>query len=225
MLGHHAALLLLARLGDWDPGDYWKEDHPAQVAFRAVVATGFDSPRRGCAPGIDGCGVQTYAFPLATIARAYALLADPDGDPAPRPARASRRHLPHVRDAMAAHPELVAGTRDRLDTSLMKAVPGPPRVKSGHRGAPRGIGMLPDRAERARRHPDWPSRSKMETGTSERTWAATVEALRQVRHPRGSGAPGARAGITGRRSLDPHGRLAGETVPAFELAPVGELTA
>ena len=40
--------------------------------------------------GIDGCGILTYAFPLREVARAYAILADPDGDPGRRPARRAR---------------------------------------------------------------------------------------------------------------------------------------
>src|SRR5699024_10391325 len=118
------------------------DDHPAQVAYRAVVARAFGTTPGRLRTSIDGCGVATYAFPLRDIARADALLADPpaarDGDPraALGPAR------PLVRDAMLAHPEIVAGTRDRLDTSLMKAAPGR-IVSKGGMEALRGLGILP----------------------------------------------------------------------------------
>ena len=47
---------------------------------------------RSSRPPIDGCGIETYAFRLREVARAYAMLADPAGDPGQRPAvRAGRR--------------------------------------------------------------------------------------------------------------------------------------
>ena len=90
---------------------------------------------------IDGCGILTYAFTLAEVARAFAFLADPAGIPAgdPRPRLAAS--LTRIRDAMLGHPEMVAGSRERLDTSLMKAVPG--RVVSkGGMEALRGVAIL-----------------------------------------------------------------------------------
>src|SRR6187551_1013287 len=34
--GQHSVFLLLSKLNGWDPADYWLDDHPAQVAYRAV---------------------------------------------------------------------------------------------------------------------------------------------------------------------------------------------
>ena len=39
--GQHAVSILLSKLKGWDPTDYWHDDHPAQVAYRAVVARAF----------------------------------------------------------------------------------------------------------------------------------------------------------------------------------------
>jgi hypothetical protein len=54
------------------------------------------------------------------------------------------------------------------------------------------------------------------------TWAATIEALRQA-----GILDGQALRVLGRYHrppiLDPHGRVAAEAVPEFELAPVGEL--
>ena len=72
---------------------YWLDDHPAQVAYRAVVARAFGTTPGKLRTAIDGCGVATYAFPLREIARAYAFLADPSAVPASDPrvvARAGR---------------------------------------------------------------------------------------------------------------------------------------
>ncbi|HEV7809823.1 MAG TPA: asparaginase, partial [Candidatus Limnocylindrales bacterium] len=122
--GQHSVFLLLSRLKGWEPDGYWLDEHPAQVAYRSVVARAFGTTPAKLRTAIDGCGVATYAFPLREIARAYALLAAPSAPPE-RDSRSSLAPaLTIVRDAMLANPEMVAGTRDRLDTSLMKAAPG-----------------------------------------------------------------------------------------------------
>ncbi len=54
------------------------------------------------------------------------------------------------------------------------------------------------------------------------TWAVSVEALRQAGVLDG-GAMRELARYHRPVILDPHGRLGAETVPEFELAPVGEL--
>ncbi len=220
--GQHSVFLLLAKLGGWDPETYWQEDHPAQAAYRETIADVFGVPNARLVTGLDGCGVLTYAFPLRDVARAYAMLADPGAIPSTDPRAPLAKHLYHVRDAMLAHPELVAGNRDRLDTSLMKAVPGRVVSKSGME-ALRGVGILA--GARGAGSPASGLALKIEDGDGyERaTWSATVEALRQV-----GVLEGQELRVLARYhrppSLDPHGRVAAETMPAFELAPVGELT-
>jgi L-asparaginase II len=219
--GQHSVFLLLSRLRGWDPDGYWLDGHPAQVAYRAVVARAFGTTPGKLRTGIDGCGVSTYAFPLREVARAYALLADPS---APRASDARSSLAPAltlVRDAMLAHPEMVAGTRDRLDTSVMKAAPGR-LVSKGGMEALRGLAVLPGRGGT-----DAPASGiaiKIEDGDGyERgTWSATVEVLAQA------GVLDAQAlrGLAHYHrpvDLDPHGRVGAEAIPDFELAPLGEL--
>jgi hypothetical protein len=55
------------------------------------------------------------------------------------------------------------------------------------------------------------------------TWAASVEALRQAGVLEGQ-ALRVLARYHRPQYLDPHGRTGAEAIPAFELAPVGELT-
>jgi L-asparaginase II len=218
--GMHAAQLLLARVADWTLDDYWQPDHPVQVAVRAVVARVFATAPERLVTATDQCGVDTYGFPLRAVAAAYALLAGPDALPAADPRRTLSAPLRIIRDAMLANPEQVAGTRDRLDTSLMKARPGRLVVKGGAE-ALRGIAILADRASGT---PASAFAIKVEDGGGfERAaWSITVEALRL-------------AGILGGQSLralaryhrpvqlDPHGKIAAETIPEFDLVPVGEL--
>jgi L-asparaginase II len=225
--GQHSVFILLSRLMGWDADGYWHDEHPAQVAYRAVIARTFRTTPGRLRTGIDGCGVATYAFPLRDVARAYAFLADPTAVPASDPRASLAPSLRLVRDAMLANPDMVGGTRDRLDTSLMKAAPGR-IVSKGGMEALRGLALLPG----VRPGLNGGGASSDATGIAlkiedgdgyERgTWAATVETLAQ-------------AGVLDASelrqlaryhrplSLDPHGRVGAEAVPDFELAPLREL--
>ena len=221
--GQHSVFLLLCRLNGWTTNEYWLDEHPAQVAYRAAVAAAFGTTPAKLRLGIDGCGVATYAFPLRDIARAYAFLADPASVPASDPRSEVAGSLAIVREAMLANPELVAGTRDRLDTSLMKALPGR-IISKGGMEALRGLAILPGPRARSQASGASGMAIKIEDGDGydRGTWAATVEALAQ-------------AGVLDGQPLrmlsryhrpitaDPHGRPAAEAIPSFELAPLGEL--
>ena len=220
--GQHSVFLLLCRLDNWSTDGYWLDEHPAQKAYREVVAKAFGTTPAKLRTGIDGCGVATYAFPLREIARAYAFLADPASVPAGDPRASVGGSLTIIRDAMLAHPELVAGSRDRLDTSVMKALPGR-IVSKGGMEALRGVAILPGPRARGQAAASGMA-IKIEDGDGydRGTWAASIEALAQ-------------AGVLDGQPLrmlsryhrpitsDPHGRPAAEAVSSFELAPVGEL--
>jgi L-asparaginase II len=221
--GQHSVFLLLSRLKGWDPERYWEEGHPAQVAYRSAVARAFGVEPAALRLAIDGCGIPTYAFTLRDVARAYAMLAEPAAVPTADARRALAPALTIIRDAMMANPELVAGSRDRLDTSLMKAVPGRLVSKSGME-ALRGVAIL--RGPRSMGRESGPTGMAVKIddgdGYDRGTWAASIEALRQ-------------AGVLDTSplrqlaryhrpvDLDPHGRLAAESIADFELVPVGEL--
>jgi L-asparaginase II len=218
--GQHSVFLLLSKLKGWDPTEYWLDDHPAQVAYRAVIARTFGTTPGRLRTSIDGCGVATYAFPLREIARAYAFLADPTAvrDADPRASLAAA--LTRVRDAMLAHPEMVGGTRDRLDTSLMKAAAGTV-VSKGGMEALRGLALLPGAGSSATASG---IALKVEDGDGyERgTWAATVETLAQAGVLDGQ-ALRVLARYHRPVDLDPHGRVGAEAIAEFELAPLREL--
>jgi L-asparaginase II len=221
--GQHSVFLLLCRLNGWSTDQYWEDEHPAQQAYRAAVAKAFGTTVPRLRTGIDGCGVATYAFPLREIAKAYAFLADPESVPRSDPRSAVASHLRAVRDAMLANPELVAGSRDRIDTSVMKALPGR-IISKGGMEALRGLAIIAGPRVRDEAAGASGMAIKIEDGDGfdRGTWAATVEALAQ-------------AGVLDGQPLrmlaryhrpvtsDPHGRPAAEAVPAFELAPIREL--
>jgi len=221
--GQHAVSLLLSRLRGWDLETYWEADHPSQEAYRSAVARAYGTTPDRLRTALDGCGVETYAFRLREVAQAYAFLADPAAVPKRDPRSSVAPALTIVRDAMLANPEMVAGRHDRLDTSLMKAAEGRVISKAGME-ALRAIAIVPG----PRIGTGFDAASglavKIEDGDGydRGTWAASVEALRQV------GVLDAQAlRLLARYHrptiLDPHGRVGAESVPEFELAPVGEL--
>jgi L-asparaginase II len=216
--GQHSSMILLARLNNWSLEDYWQPEHPGQAAYRAVVAAAFRTAPDRLVRAIDGCGIETYAFSLAEVARAYAFLADPASVPVGDPRARLAASMTRIRDAMLAYPEMVAGTRERLDTSLMKALPG--RVVSkGGMEALRGVAIV---GSDRRTSSGMALKIEDGDGYERATWAATVEALRQA-----GLLEGARLRELARyhrpASLDPHGRVVAEAIAEFELAPIGEL--
>jgi L-asparaginase II len=221
--GYHTAFLLLARMQGWPLDEYWLDDHPTQQAARDVIARSFGVPASKLVTSLDGCGVPTFAFPLREIAKAYAFLADPESVRSDDARSGLAASVAVVRDAMLANPEQVGGTRERLDTSVAKALPGRLVAKGGAEGL-RCFAILPGpRAKGGSAGASGLALKVEDGGAADRaTSAASVEALVQ-------------AGVLDGQALrvlaryhrptvsDPHGRPAGEAIAAFELAPVGEL--
>ena len=216
--GQHTSMLLLCRINDWPFEEYWRPDHPVQGLYARTIARAFSTVAELLMTSTDACGVPTYAFPLREVARAFAMLADPAAVPSDDARSSLAGPLRRIRDAVMANPEMVAGTRDRLDASVMKAVPGRILAKGGAEGL-RGFSILP-----AGRSAATGVAIKVEDGGGfdRATSAVAVETLRQIGL---LDAAALRAlGLYHRPlSLDPRGEPAAQAVAAFELAPVGEL--
>jgi L-asparaginase II len=186
---------------------------PSQVAVREVVSGVFGVALNALRTSVDSCGVYTYAFPLADIARAFGLLAEPDGIYA--------ASLTRIRDAMMAAPEMVGGSRDSSDTQLMKARRGLIVLKGGAE-ALRGVGIL--RGARGGGSAPFGVAIKIEDGDPKC-------ASQQGSDGRGAGAAGRvgwrRPRAAGRHAspaaYDPRGTEVGQSVASFELAPLSEL--
>jgi L-asparaginase II len=222
--GFHAASLLLCRIGGWSLPDYWRPDHPAQLAQAAMVARIFGVRQADLLSAVDNCGVLTYAFPLATTARAFALLADPDSVAAAQPAAQLGQLAPflkRIRDAMLAAPEMVGGSRDASDTMLMRARPGLLVSKGGAEGL-RGIGLLPGARGAGTPAAGMVLKIADGDGRGRASRSTSVEALAQV------GALDAHAlerlhNLHRPPTRDPRGVEIAVTVPVFQLAPLSEL--
>jgi L-asparaginase II len=124
---------------------------------------------------------------------------------------------------MLAHPEMVGGRHDRLDTSIMKAAPNRLVSKAGME-ALRGLAILPGARVGSNGRGASGMAVKIEDGDGydRGTWAASVEALRQAGVLDGQ-ALRVLARYHKPTILDPHGRIGAESIASFELAPVGEL--
>jgi L-asparaginase II len=145
--GKHAGFLALAQHLGVDVAKYLETDTACQLQIRRAV-----EEMTGAGPGelsvaIDGCSAPTFRVPLAKLATGLARVANPDGLAEPR-----RRACERMTAAAAAWPELIAGTRGRLCTDLIRASKGRlfPKVGSeavyviGVRGADRGIAIKVD---------------------------------------------------------------------------------
>lgn len=122
--GKHCGFLALGKHLGAGP-DYVDPAHPVQLAVRDAFehVTGMDTPGFG----IDGCSAPNFATTLHGLARAMAFFAtsgDTDG---------RSRAAATLRDAMIAHPVLVAG-EGRACTRLMRACNGRAAVKTGAEG-------------------------------------------------------------------------------------------
>jgi L-asparaginase II len=217
--GQHASMLLLCRMSGWPLEEYWRVDHPVQRLYSATVARAFDTTPEMLVASTDACGVPTFAFSLYEVARAFATLADPAAIPATDARAGLADALTQIRDAMLANPDMVGGTRERLDSSVMKAVPGRILSKGGAEGL-RGFALLPGGGRAVASG----VALKIEDGGgfARAVSAASVEVLKQV------GVLDLAALRALHRyhrpvALDPRGEPAAEAVAQFELIPVGEL--
>ncbi len=218
--GFHTASLLMAKLGGWSLADYWRPEHPTQVAMAETVARVFGVRPAALVTAVDNCGVHTYAFPLVAVARAFVLLADPAGaaDTARRPLVPA---LTKIRDAMMAAPEMVGGAYASPDTTLMRARPGLLVSKGGAEGL-RGIGLLPGARGADSGAAGVAIKIEDGDGFGRASQSVSVEALAQLR---------ALSGATLERlnelhqppTKDPRGVEIAVAIPSFRLAPLSEL--
>lgn len=112
--GKHAGFLAYCAQHGLPLDSYLEPEHPLQQAIRRDLARCARLPEEALAAGVDGCSAPNYAMPLARLAMAYARLAHGAGD------EEFGESFAALGAAMAAHPELVSGTR-RSDAAYMRA--------------------------------------------------------------------------------------------------------
>lgn len=161
--GKHAGFLTVARHLGVPTRGYVDRAHPVQQLVTAAIHDLTGSRPERTPWGIDGCGIPTFALPLAGLATAMARLAAAGTLAAPRAAAARA-----ILAAMRAHPALVGGS-GRFDTVVMSALPDLV-VKGGAEGCHAAI--LPAQG--------WGVAVKIEDGAKRAAEVAVLAVLRRM---------------------------------------------
>ncbi|NNE65321.1 MAG: asparaginase [Pyrinomonadaceae bacterium] len=169
--GKHAAMLALAQHINADPDTYLDPGSPVQGVILETISIFSEVDANDIAMGTDGCSAPNFALPLRAMARAYGKLVNPPEDFDPNLEAACRR----IVYAKTKYPEFVGGSV-RLDTKVMKALPGRIVCKVGAEGV-WTLGVMP--TER------WPDglaiAMKIDDGNDYRARpAAGIELLRKL---------------------------------------------
>jgi L-asparaginase II len=214
--GKHAGMVLFAKASGWPIDGYWQPGHPVQRMALETVSALSDVPIEEIETAVDGCGVVTFGTPLRGLATAFARLADPSAVADP-PLRGA---MTRIRDAMMAHPELVAGERRRIDTALMRAFPKQVLSKGGAEGV-LAMALPPDALPAEAPFGDGPVgvAAKIEDGNlARRAGDAVSVALLQQLGLAGEPLPAALDAYGRPMIVDPRGDPAGEVHSALRLA-------
>jgi L-asparaginase II len=170
--GKHAGMLALARHIGADTETYDQPANPVQQRIANTVSMFADVPLEDLAIGVDGCGAPVFGLAVHAMALMYARLVRPPQEFEASVTEACRR----IVDAMINFPEMVGGSKGRLDTELIRAGKGRLISKIGAEGV-YTVGVLPC--------DQWPNglgfALKIEDGDDHRARPpAVIEALRQL---------------------------------------------
>ena len=108
--GKHAGFIALCKAEGWPVEGYRLPGHACQRMILDEISVAAMVDPDGIPTGVDGCGVATFALPLARMALAFSRLASSD-------------NAAKIVQAMRAHPDLIRGP-GAPDTELMRAQPG-----------------------------------------------------------------------------------------------------
>jgi L-asparaginase II len=126
--GKHAGFICAAVASGRDPAGYVQADHPIMREVTAAVGTVTGVRLEHAPQGVDGCSIPTFAIPLQALATGFARFGTGRLLPAEFSAAASL-----LRDAVAAHPLMIAG-EEKFDTLVTAGLAPGVFVKSGAEG-------------------------------------------------------------------------------------------
>jgi L-asparaginase II len=138
--GKHAGMLAFAKHTGEPLETYIDPNHPIQRQIRSTLARFANVSEDEIAVAVDGCSAPVFGLSVEEMARSYARLvgARQAGIEPELLAAASV-----VVEAMTEHPEMVGGTRNRLDTDLMQVAKGEILSKVGAEGV-QLLGLRPN---------------------------------------------------------------------------------
>ena len=170
--GKHAAMLALAKHLGAPTETYDQLDNPVQQMILQTVAEFSGVPVADIVLGIDGCGVPVFGISVRAMALMYARLVNPPSEMSENVRDACKR----IVQAMINFPVMIGGTKERLDTELIRAGKGRLISKIGAEGV-YTVAVLPSE--------EWPSgigfALKIEDGDDRRARPpAVIDALRQL---------------------------------------------
>jgi L-asparaginase II len=129
--GKHSGMLAFAKHTGEPSENYLDPDHPIQRRIRSTLARFAEMPGDEIEVAVDGCSAPVFGLSVEAMARSYArLVCSGRAGIEPELAAAASR----VVSAMIEYPEMVGGTRGRLDTDLMLAAKGEIISKVGAEG-------------------------------------------------------------------------------------------
>lgn len=170
--GKHAGMLAVAKHIGAPIESYDEPSHPVQQLILQTVSNFSSIPVDQILLGTDGCAAPVFGLPVRAMALMCARLVNLSKEFEPAVTDAGRR----IVSAMIHFPEMVGGTKDRLDTEMIRAGNGRLISKIGAEGV-YIVGVLPCA--------DWPNglglAVKVEDGDDRRARPpAVIEALRQL---------------------------------------------
>ncbi|HEY5838046.1 MAG TPA: asparaginase [Pyrinomonadaceae bacterium] len=170
--GKHAGMLAVAKHLGAPLESYDEPSHPVQRLILQTVSKFSGIPADEVVIGTDGCAAPVFGMAVRAMALMYARLVSPSADFEPPVTDAGLRLV----NAMIRFPEMVGGSKDRLDTEMIRAGNGRLISKIGAEGV-YTVGVLPCA--------DWPNglglALKVEDGDDRRARPpAVIEALRQL---------------------------------------------
>ncbi|MCP4204357.1 MAG: asparaginase [bacterium] len=127
---NHVGQLMACLLLNSPTEGYSEMGHPLQQKVLGLVAEFAGIETEEIQTGVDGCGLPSFRVATAQAARLYACLADP------KAGGVAEDLVPHSRaviEAMAAHPDMVAGP-GRFTTELIRVTGGRLIGKEGAEG-------------------------------------------------------------------------------------------
>jgi L-asparaginase II len=148
--GKHAGMLATAVHRGLPTADYLSPEHPVQRAIADTLAKMTDR-QQGLVRAVDGCSAPTFALTLVELAAAFSRLVNPWSYTRPEQGVGHQSGTLTSEDAVAikwivaamtGNPELVGGSRGRLDSDLIRVARGKLVSKVGAE-AVHAIGVLP----------------------------------------------------------------------------------
>src|SRR5262249_20913168 len=171
--GKHGGMLGFAKYIGEPVENYIDPDHQVQRQIRSTLARFAGEPAGEINIAIDGCSAPVFGLSVEAMARSYARLVGAEHAEI-EPELVTAANV--VVNAMTGYPEMVGGTRKRLDTDLMLAAKGQIVSKVGAEGV-QLLGVRPND-----RHPKGLGIAiKIEDGCTRRARdPVVIETLRQL---------------------------------------------